>query len=422
MLSLQPASGIISGTRLLMSVLTGLFNVLALLYIGRAVQLTAQIVRNWAEVRQEPLTRAKQRLADQAAFFIGVPPSVLIHELAHAVAVWLFGGQVVEFGYRVFWGYVVPFGDFTTVQYWVIALAGPLGSLAFGATLWWALRRNPSRTLQYFGLRAFRFQIYFSLIYYPLFSLVLPIGDWRIIYNFSATPILSGIAAILHIGTLAWFWRFDRRGGFEMPAFESTADQAVYESARAAAALGDGSAELQAIDFLRRGGARQQARISLQTHLARRPDSAAGHLQYAALLADRQDSISRDAAEAARQALEIGLGNPQQAAFAREIMATHYLERGDSHAAEQELDQALIAGADTLHPLVRGELHALRSRAYRRQEKYSEAFEDVQTAIDLARLAGDAAAESRYTAELQVIEKNARGHRRLSPNQERQTS
>jgi hypothetical protein len=394
-----------------MSVLTGLFNVLALLYIGRAVQLTAQIVRNWAEVRQEPLTRAKQRLAEQAAFFIGVPPSVLIHELAHAVAVWLFGGQVIEFGYRVFWGYVVPAGDFTSVQYWIIALAGPLGSLAFGATIWLVLRRNPSRTLQYFGLRAFRFQIYFSLIYYPLFSLVLPIGDWRIIYNFSATPILSGIAAILHIGTLAWFWRFERRGGFEMPAFESIAEQAVYESARAAAAMGDEAAELQAIDYQRRGGARHQARTSLQAYLNRRPDSAAAYLQYAALLAGGQDSVGRDAADAARRALEIGLSNPQQVAYAREIVATHYLERGDSRAAEEELDQAL-AVADIVQPIFRAELHALRSRAYRRQEKYPEAYRDIQTAIDLAHSSGDNAAESRYVGELQVIEKNALSHHR----------
>ncbi|MFO7663094.1 MAG: M50 family metallopeptidase [Chloroflexota bacterium] len=395
-----------------MSVLTNLFNVLALLYIGRAVQLTAQVIRNWAEVRQEPLTKAKQRLADQAAFFIAVPPSVLFHELAHAAAIWLFGGQVVEFGYRVFWGYVIPAGDFTSVQYWFIAVAGPLGSLAFGAGVWLALRRNPSRSLQYFGLRTFRFQIYFSLIYYPLFSLVLPVGDWRIIYNFSATPILSGIAAILQAGTLVWFWRFERRGGFEMPAFESMADQAVYESARAAAAMGDEAAELQAIDFQRRGGARHQARTSLQAYLNHRPDSAAAYLQYAALLAGDQDSVSRDAAKAARRALEIGLSNPQQVAYAREIVATHYLERGDSHAAEEELDQALSVGADILQPVFRAELHALRSRSYRRQEKYSKAYQDIHTAIDLARSAGDNAAESRYTGELQVIEKNSRSHHR----------
>ncbi len=70
-----------------MSVLTGLFNVLALLYVGRAVLLVVELVRNRDAWRQEPLTRAKQQQAEQAAFFVGVPPAVLVHELAHAAAI-----------------------------------------------------------------------------------------------------------------------------------------------------------------------------------------------------------------------------------------------------------------------------------------------------------------------------------------------
>src|SRR5690606_35106961 len=97
------------------------------------------------------------------------------------------------------------------------------------------LRRNSSRTVQFFGLRAFRFQIYFSLIYYPIFTLFLPIGDWRTIYNFSATPVLSGITAAIHALLLFLFWRADRAGAFEMIAFDSMAEQARYETATAAA-------------------------------------------------------------------------------------------------------------------------------------------------------------------------------------------
>ncbi len=111
--------------------MTGLFNVLALLYIGRAVQLAIRIGREWSSLRREPLTRAKQRLAEQAAFFLGVPPAVFIHELAHALAVLAFGGRVIEFGYRVFWGYVVPQGVFTATQNWIVAIAGTVGSLGF---------------------------------------------------------------------------------------------------------------------------------------------------------------------------------------------------------------------------------------------------------------------------------------------------
>lgn len=403
-----------------MSILTGLFNILALLYIGRAVQLTAQVVRNWADVRQEPLTSGKTRLAEQAAFFIGVPPSVLIHELAHAVAIWLFGGRVVEFGYRVFWGYVVPAGTFTAVQDWIIALAGTLGSLGFGAAIWLGLRHNPSRTLQYFGKRAFRFQIYFSLIYYPLFSLFLPIGDWRTIYDFRATPVLSGVFLLLHAATLFWFWRTDRRGWFEMPAFESLNDQKSFEAAQAAAALGDETVQLRIIDDLRRGGARHQARTKLDDYIRRHPNSAVAQLQLAALLAEGHRSVGKDVYEAAGRALSLGLDNPQQAAYARELLATYHLERGDGSAAEMELDLALNA-ADSLPPALQAELHAMRSQAYRRQERYTEAYNAVETAIDLARSTGDTAAVARYTADLQVIEKNARGLWQ-PPDQEKQST
>lgn len=391
-----------------MSIMTSLFNVLALLYIGRAVQLSAQIIRDWAEVRQEPLTRGKQRLAEQAAFFIGVPPSVLIHELAHAVAIWLFGGQVVEFGYRVFWGYVVPAGTFTAIQDWIIALAGTLGSLGFGAAIWLSLRHNPSRTLQYFGKRAFRFQIYFSLLYYPIFSLFLPIGDWRVIYDFRATPLLSGVFLVVHLSALLWFWRADRRGWFEMPAFETLADQRAYEATRRASALGDEPAQLRLIDDLRRGGAPHQARAALGDFLQAHPESAAARLQLAALLADGRGSIGKDSFEAARQALRLGLDNPNQAGYAHQLTASYFLERGDGPAAEAELDQAL-AHADMLHPSLRADCHAQRSQAYRRQERYAEAYGELQTALELARSAGNTAAVARYTADLQVIAQNARG-------------
>jgi tetratricopeptide (TPR) repeat protein len=398
-----------------MSLLTGLFNLLALLYIGRAAQLAIQVARNWKELRQEPLTGHKQRLAEQAAFFLGVPPAVLIHELSHAVAVILFGGRVVEFGYRVFWGYVVPQGVFTAAEDWIIAIAGTLGSLAFGAAVWAALRRYPSRTVQYFGLRTFRFQIYFSLLYYPIFSLFLPIGDWRIIYNFQATPILSTATAVIHGLALLLFWRADRAGRFEMVAFDSMEKQALYDSAAVRAGLGDPAARLETISLARFGGAPRQARRSLDEFLAQYPNAAEGHLQLALLLLDEgRGHTSRDAVEAAGKALALGLSDPDHIALARQIAATHYLERGDGRAAEAELNAALnvAPGYDPglLDPRRRAALHRLRSQAYRRQERYDEAYAEIEAAIRLAEEAGMDAAVRQYQDEKELIEKHS-GHK-----------
>ena len=148
-----------------MSNIFGLFNIFSLIYIFRSLQLSVTIGREWSLLVQEPLTRHKKSIAEQASFFIAVPLGVFWHEFGHALAVWVSGGQVAEFGYRVFWGYVVPQGMFTPAQYWFISLAGTLGSLVFGAGIWLLLKANRHSTLSYFGLRAFRFQVYFSTIY-----------------------------------------------------------------------------------------------------------------------------------------------------------------------------------------------------------------------------------------------------------------
>ncbi len=402
-----------------MSVMTGLFNLLALLYIGRAVQMAVQILRNWSALRQEPLTRAKQRLAEQAAFFLGVPPAVMVHELAHALAILAFGGQVVEFGYRVFWGYVVPRGEFTPAQNWFIAIAGTLGSLAFGAAVWLLLRRNPSRTLQYFGLRTFRFQIYFSLLYYPIFSLFLPIGDWRIIYDFGATPVLSGATAAAHALALFLFWRADRAGLFEMIAFDSPQAQARYEQMNAAAAAGDPSAQLQAVSALRSGGAGRESRRMLDAFLAAHPNSAEGHLQLALQTSEGFQHIGPESVEAAAKALSLGLREPDHVALAHQITALYYLERGDGQAAEAELSAALTPTAtydpESMMPIRRAELHNLRSQAYRRLGRYEAAYAEIELALQLAREMSLEPLIQKLVDEKLLIEKHAGRSLSLTP-------
>lgn len=393
-----------------MSLMTGLFNVLALLYIGRAVQLAVRIVRNWAALRQEPLTREKQRLAEQAAFFLGVPPAVFIHELAHAVMIVLFGGRVVEFGYRVFWGYVVPAGQFTPTQNWFIALAGTLGSLAFGGLLWLALRRNHSRTLRYFGLRAFRFQIYFSLLYYPIMTLFLPIGDWRMIYDFNATPVLSGVTAVAHAALLVLFWRAERRGFFEMASFESTAAQSRYESVLAAADAGNPDAALQVIATLWSGDAPREAGRRLSEYLERYPTSGAGWLQKAIQAGGGAQSVNREAFEAAGKALSFGLASGDHRGLAQQIRATYYLQRGDGAGAERELagvPEPPVNGVGDIAPARRAELHYLSAQAYRRQHKYDAAVAEIDQALHWAREMNMEPMMQRYADELSLIAAHA---------------
>lgn len=384
-----------------MSFIAIVSNLLAVLYLVRSVRLTVQIGRNWSAVRAEPLTPAKQRLAEQAAFFISVPPAVLIHELFHALAVWLFGGQVVEFAYRVFWGYVVPAGTFTPAQLWFIGLSGTLGSLLFGLGIWLALRHNSSRSLRYFGLRSFRFQIYFSLLYYPLITLILPIGDWRIIYDFAATPILSGATLVAHAGLLFAFWRADRQGWFEMPAFGSVAEQQRFEQAQQLAAAGDPAAQLLVTEALQRGGAGHQAQALVDSYLVDRPDSADALFLRATAAKGNHRTDRRTAADL-QQALAAGLDG-EKAMRAHMMLTTYYGERNEWSAAEAEANAALAMDPDSFTMpflLVR------RSQARRHLGRLDEAAADAQEALKLSLVGVDPLLTGQAADELEVIAKH----------------
>lgn len=99
---------------------------------------------------------------------------------------------MVSCGYGFYWGFVEQDRLFLASQEWFIKLAGTLGSLVFTAVLFFLLYRNQSQTLRYFARQSLKTLSYYTLIYYPIFSAVTFIGDWRVIYDFGSTPLLSG--------------------------------------------------------------------------------------------------------------------------------------------------------------------------------------------------------------------------------------
>lgn len=401
-----------------MFTISNLFNIFAILYLLRSVQLVVVIGRQWSEVRTEPLTAVKKHLADQASFFIAVPVAVFFHELGHALAVRAFGGQVVGFVYRFFWGEVQHRGAYAPAERWLIALAGTVGSLLFGLAIWWLLRRSRSSAIRYFGLRAFRFQIYFSLLYYPLFSAVLPIGDWRVIYDFSTTPWLSGITLAAHVVFLVFYWRTDRQGWFEAPAHETAVAQAEFDALEREAAVQPLNTDLQLryIDMLRRGGAANKAQTTLKQFLQANPDSALAYLELAALAAGKQGMVSKQAAAYAEKALHLGLAEPRRIAMAQQMVAAYQLEVGQEATAVHAYSQAIVAlqeaaanGPTLLPDDVRGlaSLYRRRSLAYRRQRQYDLAWQDLQQALSLARQAGDDALAADCQEDLAILENHA---------------
>jgi len=375
-----------------MSAILSLFNIISIFYVFRSLQLSATIWREWQTLQLPPLTHHQKQLAEQASFFIAVPVGVFFHEFSHALATWASGGQVAQFAYRVFWGFIVPQGSFTPTQDWFISLAGTLGSLLFGLAIWLIFRHSAKPALRYFGLRAFRFQTYFSLIYYPVFTLLGFEGDWATIYNFSATPLWSGVTAVFHLLLLFLFWQGDRRGWFEMIAYRDVADQQAFEQLTAVNSY-DEQSQLQHIASLRRGGAVNQAKTALRAFLAQNPNNGAAHLEMAALLSNGKHHTPTAALDNARKALSLGLPNNASTAYAHQLLGSYSLDVGRLDEAINHFSQGIAllqTIAESEQPAAQlAYLFRQRSLTQRSRGQHDDALQDMQQAVTQAQRTGN---------------------------------
>ncbi|MEL7082865.1 MAG: M50 family metallopeptidase [Cyanobacteria bacterium J06597_1] len=145
------------------------------------------------------------------AFFLCIPLAVLVHEFGHALATWQVGGQVLEFQWRGFWGYVVPYGTFSQLEFWWIALAGNLASLLVAIAVLLVgvniQRHIVGQILTAFGLLEFTF----AMVLYPIMSFAIPdfTGDWVRIYQFSVAPYAQFVLT-LHLIAIAIFYKIQR--------------------------------------------------------------------------------------------------------------------------------------------------------------------------------------------------------------------
>lgn len=386
-----------------------LFYGLSLLQAFRAVQLAGRIRQDWVGFRQPPLTRQKMHLVEQAAFYLAIPPSVIVHEFFHAIPIWQFGGRIVNCGYGFYWGFVQPDRFFPAGQEWFISLGGTLGSLLFAAVLFALLYRNQSQTLRYFAYQSLRSLLFYSLIYYPIFSAVTFIGDWRVIYDFGSTPVLSAGTAVVHAALLFAFWQANRQGWFEMVGHRSP--QAVDEFDRLKAAWQqnpqDSQLMLAYVEALRLGGASQQATRVLLQAIAQTPNSAGAYLQLALIQVEGKRNVPGTAVRNLEKALQLGLSDGRQQAMAHQLLAQYRLDTGKGEAALQHLDQAIgviEAKTDSVNPLYTAHLYHLRSLAYQRLQQPEQARQAAGQALALAQSAADDKLIAHYQREITMLE------------------
>ena len=193
------------------------FALISVIYAVIGVQAIYKLVRSWSETWDLNFTQKDRILVDQAAFFVLVPISVLLHEGGHAVVVKFFDGDVTDFGYYGFAGYVSYSGiGFSLVEQMLVAAAGSFVNLllclaAFGFVF---LKRPPARAavnellIQFAfisGLNAF--------VVYPVLDLASGLnGDWRQMYDGGVPWLTAVIIAIQAAILLAGYWFFTNPG------------------------------------------------------------------------------------------------------------------------------------------------------------------------------------------------------------------
>jgi hypothetical protein len=156
-------------------------------------------------------------MVSQAAFFLLVPVSVALHEFGHAIAIWSFGGHVVDFGFYFFAGYVSYDDFFTPVQHLVVAAAGAIVNVLIAVVVlgFVFFKPKPMRPAVNDLLITFAvLQAVNALIFYPLLDFATDMdGDWRQMYSNDAGNWRWGVLAI-HLSLLGGSFLLSRTAWF----------------------------------------------------------------------------------------------------------------------------------------------------------------------------------------------------------------
>jgi hypothetical protein len=170
------------------------------------IQTLLQLFQNWSDFWDTQVTFKDEELAQRLAIFVLIPIGVLLHEIGHSLATWQVGGTVSTFQWRFYWGYIIPSGNFSSVEYWWIALSGNIVSILLGLL--------PIPFIPFIRKRIVGELLYsyacvesiYALVVYPLMSFASRRGDWIKIYDFTIQPYAL-LTAIVHIGLLWGAWQ-----------------------------------------------------------------------------------------------------------------------------------------------------------------------------------------------------------------------
>lgn len=183
------------------------FDFVSILYTFVSLDTLWRLWKSWPSFWDNRVSRYDHFLAQRVAVFLLVPLGVLLHEVGHSLATWQVGGEVVEFQWRIFWGYIIPRGSFTDPEIWWIALSGNLVSILLGLVAIPGIVLTRKQILKELLYMFALFELVYSLLFYPIFSWIAVQGDWLTIYDFSIRPYAQ-IMLVVHGLLLAGLWWF----------------------------------------------------------------------------------------------------------------------------------------------------------------------------------------------------------------------
>lgn len=357
------------------------FTALSLVQLVQGWRRLAQLRPKWQEWQADPLNAWKKTFGEDISFYAAVPISVVIHELGHAIVVWAFSGHVIEFGYFFYWGYVLPDRVFPYAwQEWILASAGTWGNVVFALAIFLLFWNHRSPSWRYTARRTVRFQLFFAFLYYPIFTFILPIGDWRTIYNFNATPELSSAMVVVHLLILAGYWLGERRGWFTMQTFASKEEESLFTEtlAQAEANPEDMQAQMAQLPVLLNSGS-QQAGLQLAKKLMKQWPNSAEPLFYAILFEWHitETRVPLSSVKNAERLLDLP-APPSWHAVAHLALGAYQSELGYDEKARPHFDMGLRQ-ANQQHFIL---YH--RALLFIRQGQYNEARQDLELALKQA--------------------------------------
>ena len=166
-------------------------------------------MKNWGAFWDDSVTAYDEFLVQRLAMFILIPVGVFFHELGHTLATWQVGGQVREFQWRIFWGYIVPVGNFSASDSWWISLSGNVVSITIGLlaipAIFFVKKQIIKELLYVFAI----VEIVYALVVYPIWSFVTQRGDWIKIYDFSVKPYAQ-LTLLVHLTLVFGLWYLRR--------------------------------------------------------------------------------------------------------------------------------------------------------------------------------------------------------------------